>query len=64
MKRRCDLCKAKKDVEFVVSSKTLAMCFSKSDIDTADVKTSHIIKHICVNCFKKIFQQGAEKCRS
>lgn len=50
----CDLCK-NKGYEFVITSKHLR--------DSVDVKlkykgqTSHVVKHICTDCFVKLFPE-------
>ena len=53
----CDLCK-NKSYEFIVTSKHLR--------DSLDVKlkykgqTRHVVKHLCLDCFIKLFPEEVE----
>ena len=53
--RNCDLCGAK-EAEFTVTSKHLYIMLPELE-KYHSAKTSHITKHICIKCFKKIFKK-------
>ena len=55
----CDLCKKCVDVEFTVTSKHLTHwhLMYKNGIKHNHGNTDHIIKHICIDCYKKIFKE-------
>jgi hypothetical protein len=53
--RVCDLCGAEKP-EFTITSKHLANCLGELKRFNSH-GTDHINKHICTNCFIKIFKK-------
>lgn len=52
--RNCDLCNAEQ-AEFTVTSKHLSSVLRQELRVCNTTGTSHITKHICENCFLKIF---------
>jgi hypothetical protein len=54
--RCCDLCGAR-EAEFTITSKHLAIMLPELE-KYYSPKTSHITKHICTKCFKKIFRKN------
>lgn len=56
---KCELC-GSKNCEFVISSKHLNY-WVKNIPDYLRGKTNHIHKHICTECFLKIFDKGENK---
>ena len=56
-KRICDLCGAEKP-EFTVTSKHLG--YMLKDLKEFVTETDHITKHICTDCFLKIFRKPEE----
>lgn len=53
---KCELC-GKEDCEFVVTSKHVTY-WVKGVPDYLKGNNSHIHKHICTECFLKIFDKG------
>lgn len=51
--RQCDLCKAYTYREFTITSKHITGCVK----GIKNTGTSHITKHICIDCYKKLFPE-------
>lgn len=56
--RICDLCGAEK-TEFTVTSKHLG-CVLEELKEFDSLETDHITRHICTDCFLKIFKKPEE----
>ena len=56
---KCELC-GNKNCEFIISSKHLTYVV-KNIPDYLKGKNKHINKHICTECFLKIFDKGENK---
>ena len=57
----CDLCHNETDREFVISAKHVGVDIGKKNYKFKGITFSRVTRHICVDCFVKLFPDCLEK---
>lgn len=57
----CDLCHNETDREFVISAKHIGADIGKKNYKFKAFSTSRVTRHICVDCFVKLFPDAVEE---